>query len=82
MKTTVSVTAKHWTRNFQYRTRQRLVRYWNFSFIISELMEVNPDYSLAECVNLEIMYMKKALQKVKTDNRLPKLQLWDDHLAK
>ena len=29
-----------------------LVRYWNFSFIVSELVLVNPDNSLAECVNL------------------------------
>ena len=29
-----------------------LVRYWNFSFIVSELEQVNPDNSLAECVNL------------------------------
>ena len=29
-----------------------LVRYWNFSFIVSELVQVNPDNSLAECVNL------------------------------
>ena len=31
---------------------QSLVRYWNFSFIISELVQVTPDNSLAECVNL------------------------------
>ena len=29
-----------------------LVRYWNFSFIVSELVQVNPDNLLAECVNL------------------------------
>ena len=29
-----------------------LVRYWNFSFIVSELLEVNPDNLPAECVNL------------------------------
>ena len=32
--------------------RGRRVRYWNFSFIVSELVQVNPDNSLAECVNL------------------------------
>ena len=26
--------------------------YWNFSFIVSELVQVSPDNSLAECVNL------------------------------
>ena len=26
--------------------------YWNFSFIVSELMQVNPDNSLAEYFNL------------------------------
>ena len=30
----------------------RPVRYWNFLFIVSELLQVNPDNSLAECVNL------------------------------
>ena len=29
-----------------------LVWYWNFSFIVSELVQVNPDNSLAEWVNL------------------------------
>ena len=29
-----------------------LVWYWNFSFIVSELVQVNPDNSLTECVNL------------------------------
>ena len=29
-----------------------LVRYWNISFIVSELVQVNPDNSVAECVNL------------------------------
>ena len=29
-----------------------LVRDLNFSFIVSELVQVNPDNSLAECVNL------------------------------
>ena len=29
-----------------------LVRYWNFSSIVSELVQVNPDNSLAEYVNL------------------------------
>ena len=29
-----------------------LVRYWNFSFIVSELVQVNPDNSLAKYVNL------------------------------
>ena len=43
---------KQWTQNFQYRTRQNLVRYWIFSFIVSELVQVNPDNSHAECVNL------------------------------
>ena len=33
-----------------------LVRYWNFSFTISELVQVNPDNSLAEWVNLELYY--------------------------
>ena len=32
--------------------RGGLVRYWNYSFIVSELVQVNPDNSLAECVNL------------------------------
>ena len=32
--------------------RGRLVRYWNFEFIVSELVHVNPDNSLTECVNL------------------------------
>ena len=32
--------------------RGRLVRYWNLSFIVSELVQVNPDNLLAECVNL------------------------------
>lgn len=40
------------TRNFQYRTWQSLMRYWNFLFIVSELLQVNPDNWLAECVNL------------------------------
>ena len=29
-----------------------LVQYWNFSFIVSELVQENPDNSLAEYVNL------------------------------
>jgi len=29
-----------------------LVRYWNFAFVLSELVQVNPDNSLTECVNL------------------------------
>ena len=52
MKITVTVTAKYWTRNFRYRTRQSLARYWNFSFFVSEFVQVNPDNSLTECVNL------------------------------
>ena len=55
MKLTVTVTATHWTRNFRYRTRQSLARYWNFSFFVSEFVQVNPANSLTECVNL---YMK------------------------
>ena len=40
--------------------RGRLVRYWNFSsFIVSELTQVNPDNSLAECVNLQIYLEEK-----------------------
>ena len=31
-----------------------LVWYWNFSFIVSELVLVNPDNSRAECVNMRI----------------------------
>ena len=32
---------------------QSLMQYWNyFSFIVSELVQVNPDNSLAECINL------------------------------
>ena len=46
---------KQLTRNIQYRTRQSLVRYWNFSFIVSELVQVNPPSSLAECANLYLM---------------------------
>ena len=30
------------------------MRYWIFSFIVSELVQVNPDNSLAECVNLQL----------------------------
>ena len=55
MKITVTVTAKYWTRNFRYRTRESLARYWNFSFFVSEFVQVNPDNLLTECVNL---YMK------------------------
>ena len=38
---------KQWTRSIQNRTRL-----WNFSFIVSELVQVNPHSSLAECINL------------------------------
>ena len=34
------------------RGRRGLVRCWKFSFIISEREQVNPDNSLAECINL------------------------------
>ena len=43
---------KQWTRNFQYRIWQSLLRFWNFSLIVSELVWVNSDSSLAKCVNL------------------------------
>ena len=49
------------SRNFHYRTRQSLARYWNFSFIVSELVQVNADNSLVECVDLYIMYGKLAV---------------------
>ena len=29
-----------------------VVRYWDFSFIVSELVQVNPNNSHAECVNI------------------------------
>ena len=32
--------------------RWSLVPYWKFLFIISEREQVNPDNSLAECINL------------------------------
>ena len=41
-----------YSRNFHYHTRQSFMRYWNFSFIVSELVQINPDNSLVECVNL------------------------------
>ena len=31
---------QQWTQNFQYGTRQSLVRYSNFSLIVSELVQV------------------------------------------
>ena len=31
--------------NFSFK-----LRYWNFSFIVNELVQVNPDKSLPECV--------------------------------
>ena len=40
------------TMNSNFCIPQSLVRYWNFSFIISEFVQVNPGNSLAECVNL------------------------------
>ena len=30
------------------------MRYWNFSFIVSELVQVRLDNSVAECVNLSM----------------------------
>ena len=52
-----------WRKPFNFPTRiprfsdvngkyPSLVQYWNFSFIVSELVQVNPDNSLAECINL------------------------------
>lgn len=32
--------------------RESLVRYRNFSFVVSELVQVNPDNSLAVCVKV------------------------------
>ena len=29
-----------------------LVRFWDFSFIVIELVQLNPDSSLVECLNL------------------------------
>lgn len=43
---------KQWTWNFQYCTLQSLMLYWNVSFISIELVKVNPDDSLPECINL------------------------------
>ena len=38
------------TMNSEYSIPQEA--YWNFSYIVSELVQVNPHSSLAECVNL------------------------------
>ena len=41
---------------FQYRTRPPSAVLKNFEFIVNELVQVNPDNSLAECVNFFIIH--------------------------
>ena len=38
--------------DFQYRSRQSLVRYWNYSFIVNEHVQITPDNSLTGCLKL------------------------------
>ena len=38
--------------DFQYRTRQSLVRYWNYSFIVNERVQITPYNSLTGCLKL------------------------------
>ena len=39
------------------------MQYWNFLFIGSELVQVNPDNSLAECVNIFIIQIEYAAKR-------------------
>ena len=41
--------------DFQYRTRQSLVRYWNYSFIVNEHVQITPDNTLTGCLKLWII---------------------------
>ena len=38
--------------DFQYRTRQSLVRYWNYSFIVNEHVQITPDNLPTGCLKL------------------------------
>ena len=38
--------------DFQYNTRQSLVRYWNYSFIVNEHVQITPDNSLTGCLKM------------------------------
>ena len=48
---------------FQYRTRPPSAVLKNFEFIVSERVQVNPDNSLAECVNLFIIQIEYTASK-------------------
>ena len=48
---------------FQYRTRPPSLVLKNFEFIVSELVQVNPDNSLAKCVNLFIIQIEYTASK-------------------
>ena len=37
------------THLLEIRRWSKVVRYWNFSFIVGELVQINPDNSVAEC---------------------------------
>ena len=48
---------------FQYRTRRPRALLKNFEFIVGERVQVNPDNSLAECVNLFIIQIEYTASK-------------------
>ena len=52
------------------------MRYWNFSFIVSEQVQVNPDNSEAMSALTFSLFKLNRLQNKKTCQSLSQLKLW------
>ena len=62
VKTTSPLVHQQWTWNFN-TARGRRVRYWNFEFIVSERVQLNPDNSRATSALNYLLFKLNTLQK-------------------